>query len=141
MPFTLRRDTTNVPVAGYDDVNDLLKAKIFYGTTEVSTTNPLPVRLDVVLSATAFWNAAAATANSTSTAVNVSTSKIRVLVSTDAATTITVQHSANGTAWYDGEQIVFSAAGTKTAVVEAVGHVRLHTSAAATLTAGYIAIA
>jgi hypothetical protein len=88
--------------------------------------------------ATGFWNAAAVAAGGVSTSVSMGGARVRVLVNVSAATDITVQHSANNSVWYDGETISFTAAGTKTIVVDCSLFVRLKSSAAATITAGYI---
>lgn len=87
---------------------------------------------------TGFWNAAAVAAGGTSTIVNTNGSRLRVLVNSSAATEITVQHSVDNANWYDGETISFTAAGTKTLVVDCCSCVRLKSSQAATITAGYI---
>lgn len=87
---------------------------------------------------TAFWNAAAVAAGGVSVAVGYVDGRIRILVNVSAATDITVQHSADNTNWYDGEVLSFTAAGTKTLVVDCCYYVRLKSSAAATITADYI---
>ncbi len=103
-----------------------------------STT--LTVRVDPSASTTGFWNNVAVPAGGTSTTVSTSGARLRVLVNSSAATDITVQHSINSSAWYDGEVISFTGPGTKTLVVDCCYYVRLMSSQAATITAGYVYI-
>lgn len=108
------------------------------GTIDIGTAPTITVSRATLTNGVGFWNNVAVSAGGTSTAVNTQGSRLRLLVNSSAATEITVQHSVNNSTWYDGEVISFTSAGTKTLVVDCCYYVRLKSSQAATITAGYI---
>ncbi|MHB1167022.1 MAG: hypothetical protein ACYC0N_00595 [Carboxydocellales bacterium] len=129
-------------------LSELKQETYILGTANVAVTNAITVssiqntvtvKGGVWNAATSFWNNIAVAINGLSNAVLMQgCNNLRILVNVSAATEITVQHSADNVNWYDSEVLSFTGAGTKSIVVQAYLYVRLKSSQAATITAGYL---
>lgn len=129
-----------------DDSNGEWPDNITYApqTETVSISGTPTVRTNYANSRVGFWNVVAVAAGGVSNALNSSDLRTgRLWLDVSAATTITVQFSANNSDWADSDvSFTLSAAGISvTSVFNINGalYMRLKSSAAVTITAGYMA--
>lgn len=126
-----------------DETNGEFAAQIVIApsTTTIQGSINVTGTATTTSSSVGFWSNSSVSPAGVSSSVNSlngSSGRLRVSVNVSAATTITVQYSFNNSAWYDGETIEFVGSGTHSLLVSPnYGYVRLKSSAAAVITAGY----
>jgi len=144
----------------YDDVNQLLRVAV--GGSVAYEQDPInairnvqvdssgnyvpsghstdPLTIKSAISIQKVWDGAAVSAGGTSPSADMSNyNTVGVMISVNAATTITIQVSDDGAMWFDHDELIFNDAGSKAQdIMGGAKYYRLKSSAAATITAAFV---